>query len=138
MACWLFKSEPETWSWDDQVKRGRRGQAWDGVRNFQARKNMKSMKVGDRGFFYHSGATKEIVGIVEVVKEAHPDPTDESGVWECVDIAAVKALPKPVSLDVIKANRKLAGMVLARNPRLSVQPVSDAEWRIVLEMGGGR
>jgi predicted RNA-binding protein with PUA-like domain len=136
MAYWLFKSEPETWSWQDQVKRGKRGQAWDGVRNFQARKNMQSMKVGDRGFFYHSGATKEIVGIVEVVKEAHPDPTDKSGVWQCVDIAAVKALPRPVPLEAIKANRKLAGMVLARNPRLSVQPVSDAEWRIVLEMAG--
>jgi predicted RNA-binding protein with PUA-like domain len=136
MAYWLFKSEPETWSWDDQVKRGKRGQAWDGVRNFQARKNMQSMKIGDRGFFYHSGATKEIVGIVEVVKEAHPDPTDDSGVWQCVDIAAVKPLPKPVSLEAIKSSRKLAGMVLARNPRLSVQPVSDAEWRIVLDMGG--
>jgi predicted RNA-binding protein with PUA-like domain len=136
MTYWLFKSEPETWSWDDQVKRGKRGQAWDGVRNFQARKNMQSMKIGDRGFFYHSGATKEIVGIVEVVKEAHADPTDASGVWKCVDIAAVKPLPKPVSLEAIKLNRKLAGMVLARNPRLSVQPVSDAEWRIVLDMGG--
>lgn len=136
MAYWLFKSEPETWSWDDQVKRGGRGQAWDGVRNFQARKNMQSMKVGDRGFFYHSGATKEIVGIVEVVKEAHPDPTDASGVWKCVDIAAVKALPTPVSLEAVKSNRKLAGMALARNPRLSVQPVSEAEWRTVLAMGG--
>jgi predicted RNA-binding protein with PUA-like domain len=136
MAYWLFKSEPETWSWDDQVKRGKRGQAWDGVRNFQARKNMQSMKIGDRGFFYHSGATKEIVGIVEVVKEAHPDPTDASGVWKCVDIAAVKALAKPVSLEAVKSNGKLAAMVLTRNPRLSVQPVSDAEWRIVLDMGG--
>jgi predicted RNA-binding protein with PUA-like domain len=136
MAYWLFKSEPETWSWDDQVQRGKRGQSWDGVRNFQARKNMQSMKIGDCGFFYHSGATKEIVGIVEVVKEAHPDPSDESGVWKCVDVAAVKPLPKPVSLEAVKSNRKLPGMVLARNPRLSVQPVSDAEWRIVLDMGG--
>jgi predicted RNA-binding protein with PUA-like domain len=97
---------------------------------------MQSMKIGDRGFFYHSGATKEIVGIVEVVKEAHPDPTDASGVWKCVDIAAVKALAKPVSLEAVKSNGKLAAMVLTRNPRLSVQPVSDAEWRIVLDMGG--
>jgi predicted RNA-binding protein with PUA-like domain len=136
MAYWLFKSEPETWSWDDQVKRGKRGQAWDGVRNFQARKNMQSMKVGDRGFFYHSGAAKEIVGIVEVVKEAHPDPTDESGVWKCVDIVAILPLPKPVTLEAVKSNRKLTGMSLARSPRLSVQPVSDVEWRIVLDMGG--
>jgi predicted RNA-binding protein with PUA-like domain len=136
MAYWLFKSEPETWSWDDQVKRGKRGQAWDGVRNFQARKNMQSMKVGDRGFFYHSGAAKEIVGIVEVVKEAHPDPTDENGVWKCVDIVAILPLPKPVTLEAVKSNRKLTGMSLARSPRLSVQPVSDVEWRIVLDMGG--
>ena len=136
MAYWLFKSEPDTWSWTDQVKRGKRGQAWDGVRNFQARNHMRAMKLGERGFFYHSGAEKAVVGIVEVIRAAHPDPTDDSGMWECVDIAAVKALPNPVSLDAIKANRKLAGMVLAKNPRLSVQPVTDSEWRLIVEMRG--
>ena len=137
MAFWLFKSEPEAWSWTDQVKRGKRGQAWDGVRNFQARNNMRAMKVGDRGFFYHSGAEKAVVGIVEVIRTAHPDPTDDGGMWDCVDIAAVKELPNPVPLDAIKANRKLAGMVLTKNPRLSVQPVTDSEWRLIVEMGGG-
>ena len=137
MAFWLFKSEPEAWSWTDQVKRGKRGQAWDGVRNFQARNNMRAMKVGDRGFFYHSGAEKAVVGIVEVIRTAHPDPTDDSGMWDCVDIAAMKELPNPVPLDAIKANRKLAGMVLTKNSRLSVQPVTDAEWRLIVEMGGG-
>ena len=134
MAYWLFKSEPGTWSWDMKVAKGKRGQEWDGVRNFTARNNMRAMKKGDRGFFYHSGADKEIVGIVEVVREAHPDSTDPA--WECVDLAAVEALPKPVSLRKIKAQKKLADMVLVRLSRLSVQPVTDAEWKLVCKMGG--
>ncbi len=134
MAYWLFKSEPNTWSWDDQVKQGKRGTEWDGVRNYAARNHMRAMKKGDRGFFYHSGADKEIVGIVEVVKESHPDSTDEA--WECVDIAAVKPLAKPVSLVQVKAQPKLTGMALVRLGRLSVQPVSAAEWKLVVKMGG--
>ncbi len=134
MAYWLFKYEPNTWSWDDQVKQGKRGTEWDGVRNYAARNHMRAMKKGDRGFFYHSGADKEIVGIVEVVKESHPDSTDEA--WECVDIAAVKPLAKPVSLVQVKAQPKLTGMALVRLGRLSVQPVSAAEWKLVVKMGG--
>jgi predicted RNA-binding protein with PUA-like domain len=137
MAYWLFKSEPETWSWSDQVKRGKSGQAWDGVRNFTARNNMRAMKIGDRGFFYHSGDEKAVVGIVEVIRTAHADPTDKTGTWECVDLAAVKPLKNPMTLAAIKANRKLAGMALVKYSRLSVQPVSDEEWRIVVDMAGG-
>lgn len=136
MAYWLFKSEPEAWSWDDQVKAGRKGTEWDGVRNYQARNNMRAMKLGDLGFFYHSVDAKEIVGIVEVVKLAHPDPKDGTGTWECVDIAAKDPLPRPVSLETIKAEPKLAEMVLVKNSRLSVQPVSAAEWRMIRGMGG--
>ncbi len=134
MAYWLFKSEPDTWSWADQVKKGKRGQEWDGVRNFAARNNMRAMKKGDQGFFYHSGGDKRIVGIVEVVKEAHPDSTDEA--WECVDIAAVEPMPKPVTLEAVKADKTLADMALVRLSRLSVQPVTDAEWKRVRKMGG--
>jgi predicted RNA-binding protein with PUA-like domain len=136
MAYWLFKSEPDTWSWSDQAKKGKSGQSWDGVRNFTARNNMRAMKVGDRGFFYHTGDEKAVVGIVEVIRTVHPDPTDKTGEWECVDLAAVKPLKKPVTLAEIKANKKLAGMSLVKYSRLSVQPVSDAEWRIVLDMSG--
>ena len=136
MAYWLFKSEPDTWSWDDQVKKGKTGQSWDGVRNFTARNNMRAMKVGDRGFFYHTGEEKAVVGIVEVIRTAHRDPTDKTGEWECVDLAAIKPLKKPVTLAEIKANKKLAGMSLVKYSRLSVQPVNDAEWRIVLDMSG--
>jgi predicted RNA-binding protein with PUA-like domain len=136
MAYWLFKSEPDTWSWDDQVKKGKGGQSWDGVRNFTARNNMRAMKVGDRGFFYHTGDEKAVVGVVEVIRTAHPDPTDKTGEWECVDLAAVKPLAKPVTLAAIKANKKLAGMALVKYSRLSVQPVSDAEWRAVHDMAG--
>ena len=136
MAYWLFKSEPETWSWSDQVKKGKVGQSWDGVRNFTARNNMRAMTVGDRGFFYHTGDEKAVVGVVEVIRTAHPDPTDKAGEWECVDLAAVKPLKKPVTLADVKANKKLAGMALVKYARLSVQPVSDAEWRIVLDMSG--
>jgi predicted RNA-binding protein with PUA-like domain len=135
MAHWLYKSEPEAgWSWDDQVKAGKAGTEWTGVKNFTARNNMRSMKRGDQGFFYHSGGERQIVGIVQVVKEAHADSSDPE--WECVDIAAVKPLPKPVTLDQIKADKRLKDMVLVRLSRLSVQPVTDAEWKIVCDMGG--
>ena len=136
MAYWLFKSEPGSWSWEKQKARGAAGQAWDGVRNFQARNHMRAMRLGDRGFFYHSNEGKEIVGIVEVCGLAHPDPTDESGQWECVDIRAVADVPKPVSLAAVKAEPRLAKMALVTSMRLSVQPVTDEEWRIVGEMGG--
>ena len=136
MAYWLFKSEPETWSWDDQVKKGKAGQEWDGVRNFAARNFMRAMKKGDRGFFYHSGDEKAVVGIVEVVGEAHPDSTDKEGKWDCVDIAAVRPLPEPVTLAAIKADKALAEMALVKNSRLSVQPVTDAEWQRVCTLGG--
>lgn len=136
MAYWLYKSEPGTWSWDDQVKAGKKGTPWDGVRNFQARNNMKAMKRGDRGFFYHSGEEKRIVGIVEVIAEVHPDPQDDTGTWVCVDVAAVEPLPRPVSLDEIKATPELAEMALVKNSRLSVQPVREAEWKTVCRMGG--
>ncbi len=134
MAHWLFKSEPESWSWQNQKDKGAKGQEWDGVRNFQARSNMRKMKKGERGFFYHSGGEKAVVGIVEVIAEAHPESKDAD--WECVDLKAVADVPKPVTLAEIKAEPKLKEMVLVRNSRLSVQPVSDAEWAFVLKMGG--
>ena len=134
MAHWLFKSEPGSWSWDQQVKAGRSGAEWTGVRNFTARNNMREMKKGDQGFFYHSGEGKEIVGIVEVVKDAHPEP--DNAEWECVTLAAVKPVPKPVTLAAIKADKKFADMALVRYSRLSVQPVTDAEWKAVSKMGG--
>lgn len=134
MAYWLFKSEPETWSWQNQADKGKAGQEWDGVRNFAARNHMRAMKKGDLGFFYHSGEEKAVVGIVEVIREAHPDSTDQA--WECVDLAARRKLPKPVSLAAIKAEKRLAKMVLVNNSRLSVQPVTDAEWEIIRKMGG--
>lgn len=136
MAHWLFKSEPDTWSWDQQKKKGAKGEEWTGVRNYQARNNMRAMKLGDQGFFYHSGEGKEIVGIVEVIKLAHKDSTAKEDAWDCVDIKAVKDVPKPVTLDDIKADKRLAKMVLVNNSRLSVQPVSDDEWKIVCELGG--
>lgn len=136
MNHWLFKSEPDTWSWDDQVARGDKGQEWDGVRNFQARNNMKAMARGDRGFFYHSGDVKAVVGLVEVIVEAHPDSTAEDGRWQCVDLRALEPLPHAVSLEAIKAEPRLREMVLVKNSRLSVQPVAGDEWDIVCEMGG--
>ena len=136
MAYWLLKSEPDEWSWDQQKAEGRKGAEWGGVRNFQARNNMRKMSKGDLGFFYHTGEEKSVVGIVKVVKEAHTESTDPTGQWECVDVAAVSALPRPVTLAEIKAEPKLKSMVLVRNPRLSVQPVSEAEWRKVCAMGG--
>lgn len=136
MAYWLFKSEPASWSWDQQKARGEAGQEWDGVRNFQARNHMRGMRKGDRGFFYHSGGERRIVGIVEVIAEAHPDPTDATRTWECVDIRAVADLPEPVGLDQVKAEERLKAMSLVANSRLSVQPVRDEEWRIVCALGG--
>jgi len=136
MAYWLFKSEPNTWSWDQQVAKGDAGEEWDGVRNYQARNNMRAMKIGDRGFFYHSLKEKAVVGIVEVVALAHPDSTTDDPRWECVDIKAVAPMPKPVTLQMCKDDPRLADMVLVKNSRLSVQPVKDTEWRLVCELGG--
>ena len=136
MRYWLFKSEPSTWSWDQQVAKGDKGEEWDGVRNYQARNFMREMEVGDRGFFYHSQKDKAVVGIVEVIAEAHPDSTTDDERWECVDVKAVEALPRPVTLDEIKAREDLAEMALVKNSRLSVQPVTEKEWKIVREMGG--
>lgn len=136
MAYWLFKSEPSTWSWDDQVAKGDRGEEWDGVRNYQARNFMRQMQLGDLGFFYHSQKTKEIVGVVAVCAESHPDSTTDDDRWECVDIKAVDAFPQPVTLNQIKAEPALADMVLVKNSRLSVQPVTDEEWAIVRRLGG--
>jgi predicted RNA-binding protein with PUA-like domain len=136
MAYWLFKSEPDTWSWDQQKAKGAAGEPWDGVRNYQARNNMREMKAGDLGFFYHSGAAREIVGIVEVAAEIHPDPSTDDARWECVDIRAVKALPQPVTLDDVKLEPRLADMVLVKNSRLSVQPVTASEWKTVCRMAG--
>ena len=136
MRYWLFKSEPSTWSWDDQVKKGETGEEWDGVRNYQARNFMREMEVGDRGFFYHSQTEKAVVGIVEVMNEAHPDSTTDDERWECVDIKAVKPVERPVTLDMIKEDPRLAEMVLVKNSRLSVQPVTAEEWKIVCELAG--
>lgn len=136
MAYWLFKSEPNTWSWDDQVAKGEAGEEWDGVRNYQARNFMREMKIGDLGFFYHSMKEKSVVGIVEVCAESHPDSTTDDERWECVDIKAVREIKSPVSLDMIKADPRLEDMVLVNNSRLSVQPVSAVEWNIVLELAG--
>jgi len=136
MRYWLFKSEPNTWSWDDQVARGEAGEEWDGVRNYQARNNMREMRLGDRGFFYHSLKEKAIVGIVEVISEAHPDSTTDDPRWDCVDIKAVQPMPRPVTLDMCKADERLKDMVLVNNSRLSVQPVTAGEWAIICAMGG--
>ncbi len=136
MNHWLFKSEPSTWSWDDQVAKGEAGEEWDGVRNYQARNFMREMRVGDRGFFYHSQTEKAVVGIVEVIAEAHPDSTIDDDRWECVDIKAVKPVETPVTLEMVKRDERLAEMALIRNSRLSVQPVTDQEWQIVCEMAG--
>ncbi|SFQ15895.1 EVE domain-containing protein [Tranquillimonas alkanivorans] len=136
MRYWLFKSEPSTWSWDDQVAKGDAGEEWDGVRNYQARNAMREMKVGDRGFFYHSQKEKAIVGTVAVTAEAHPDSTTDDPRWECVDIKALDTLPTPVTLDDCKTDPRLSHMVLVNNTRLSVQPVSEDEWQVICEKGG--
>ncbi|SEP05296.1 Predicted RNA-binding protein, contains PUA-like domain [Salinihabitans flavidus] len=136
MRYWLFKSEPSTWSWQDQLDKGAAGEEWDGVRNYQARNFMREMALGDLGFFYHSQKEKAVVGIVEVIAEAHPDSTTDDDRWECVDIKALDPLPNPVTLDTIKSDPRLASMMLVKNSRLSVQPVTDEEWRIVRSLGG--
>jgi predicted RNA-binding protein with PUA-like domain len=136
MGYWLFKSEPSTWSWDDQVAKGAAGEEWDGVRNYQARNFMRQMQVGERGFFYHSQKEKAVVGTVEVIAAAHPDSTTDDDRWDCVDIRALQPAPRPVTLDQIREDPALAQMVLVKNSRLSVQPVTEAEWRRVCEMAG--
>jgi len=136
MKYWLFKSEPSTWSWDHQVAKGDAGEEWDGVRNYQARNFMRDMSVGDRGFFYHSQKEKAVVGIVEVIAEAHPDSTTDDDRWDCVDIKAVAAVKTPVTLEMVKADERLSEMALVRSSRLSVQPVTPEEWRIICEMAG--
>ena len=133
---WLLKSEPDVFSWEMLKARGRAGEPWDGVRNYQARNNMRAMKVGELGFFYHSNDGKEIVGVLEVSALAHQDPKDDSGIWECVDVRAVADVPRPVPLSAVKENAKLAKMALVANSRLSVQPVTAAEWKEVCRMGG--
>jgi predicted RNA-binding protein with PUA-like domain len=136
MAYWLLKTEPDSYSWDDQVKKGAKGDAWTGVRNFRARTHLTAMKKGDLAFFYHTGDQKQVVGIVEVIREAYPDPTDKDGVFKAVDIKAVKPLKAPVTLAAVKADKRLKDMVLAKQPRLAVQPVTAEEWKIVCAMGG--
>ena len=137
MAYWLFKSEPGEWSWDDQVSSSNPdGEEWDGIRNYQARNHMREMKIGDRGFFYHSVGEKRIVGIVEVTAEVHPDSTTDDPRWECVDVKAVEPLPVPITLTRCKATPELSKMVLVNNSRLSVQPVTESEWKIICRMGG--
>lgn len=136
MNHWLFKSEASTWSWEQQVARGEAGEQWDGVRNYQARNNMRLMRKGDLGFFYLSQKEKSIVGVVEVCAEAHPDTTTDDPRWECVDIRAIGPFTTPVTLDMCKAEPRLADMVLVNNTRLSVQPVTPSEWTIICEMGG--
>jgi predicted RNA-binding protein with PUA-like domain len=136
MQYWLVKSEPETWSWDEQVKCGAKGTAWTGVRNHTAKQNLMKMKKGDRAFFYHSGAQKAVVGIAEVIREHFPDPTDATAKFVAVDLKAVGPVPKPVTLDDVKADGKLSEMALIKFSRLSVQPVTAAEWKAVCRMGG--
>ena len=134
MAYWLLKSEPAKYSWDQMVTDGRTH--WDGVRNFQAAANMRAMKQGDRAFFYHSNEGKEIVGIAEIIKEAYPDPTDKTGKFVCVDIKADKPLKTPVTMAAVKADKRLSEMALVKYSRLSVQPVTPEEWKLVCKMGG--
>ena len=136
MRHWLFKSEPETWSWDDQVAKGEAGEMWDGVRNYLARNNMREMKVGDLGFFYHSVKEKRIVGVVEVIAQSAPDPKTDDPRWDCVTVKAVAPFPTPVTLEQCKADPRLAEMALVKLTRLSVQPVTPEEWRAVCELGG--
>ncbi|MBO9473250.1 EVE domain-containing protein [Shimia sp. R10_1] len=136
MRYWLFKSEPSTWSWAQQVAKGEVGEEWDGVRNYQARNFMREMAVGDRGFFYHSQKEKSVVGIIEVCAAAHQDSTTDDERWECVDIKAIAPVPKPVTLAMIKDDPRLTEMALVKSSRLSVQPVTAEEWAIVCEMGG--
>ncbi|MEQ1714935.1 MAG: EVE domain-containing protein [Hyphomicrobium sp.] len=135
-SYWLLKSEPDAFSWEMLKAKGETGEPWEGVRNYQARNNMRAMQVGDLGFFYHSNEGKDVVGICAVIALAHPDATAEGGTWECVDVKAVADMPKPVTLAAVKANPKLEKMALAGNSRLSVQPVTADEWKEVCRMGG--
>ncbi len=135
MAYWLFKTEPATWSWADQMGHAERGEEWNGVRNYQARNFMRQMAIGDLGFFYHSQTEKAVVGIVEVCALSHPDSTTEDPRWDCVDVRAVRPFRRPVTLDQIKSNGSLDEMVLVKNSRLSVQPVLPIEWEIICELG---
>jgi predicted RNA-binding protein with PUA-like domain len=136
MAYWLMKSEPSTWSWDDQVKAGAKGTGWDGVRNHQAKLHLMAMKKGDRAFFYHSGDEKHVVGVIEILGSHRPDPSDKTGKFVSLDVKAVAPVPTPVTLKMCKAEKGLAKMVLVNNTRLSVQPVTSAEWAIVCKLGG--
>ncbi|MCY3983515.1 MAG: EVE domain-containing protein [Roseovarius sp.] len=136
MNYWLFKSEPSTWSWEEQMAKGEIGEEWDGIRNYQARNFMRDMRIGDRGFFYHSQTEKAVVGVVEIAAEAHPDSTTDDERWECVDVKAVKPVKKPVTLKMIKSEPRLSEMVLVKNSRLSIQPVTEEEWTVVCEMAG--
>jgi predicted RNA-binding protein with PUA-like domain len=136
VAYWLVKSEPSVWSWDQQVQKGAKGEAWTGVRNHTAKLNMMKMKKGDLAFYYHSNEGKEIVGIAEIIREAYPDPGDATGKFVCVDLKAAKPLKNPVTLAAIKAEPALAEMALLKQSRLSVQPVTAAEWKIICKMGG--
>ncbi len=136
MRQWLFKSEPAAWSWDQQVKDGTDGTDWTGIRNYQARNNMRAMAVGDRGFFYHSNQGKAVVGIVEVIRSVAPDPTADNPTWDCVRIRAVRPFARPVTLEDCKVTPGLEAMALVNNTRLSVQPVSPEEWAIVCRLGG--
>lgn len=136
MRYWLFKSEPDAWSWDQQVAKGAEGEEWHGVRNYLARNNMRAMQIGDRGFFYHSNIGKEIVGIVEVCATSHPDSTTDDPRWDCVDIRAVMPLRRKVTLAEVKSDPRLSQMALVTSMRLSVQPVTPEEWRMICELGG--
>ena len=136
MAYWLMKSEPDAWSWDEQVGTGAKGTAWTGVRNHTAKQNLMKMKKGDRAFFYHSNVGKEIVGVAEIIREHYPDPTDETGKFVVVEVKAVGAMPKPVTLAAVKGEPRLADMALLNQSRLSVQPVRPEEWKVICAMGG--
>ena len=135
MAYWLLKSEPGTWSWDDQLKKDDEGEGWDGVRNYQASNNMKKMEIGDLAFFYHSVNEKSIVGIVSIIEKYQDDPTDKTGRFGMVVVKAIKSFTKSVSLSEIKSNQKLQGILLIKQSRLSVMPITKEHWDIILEMG---
>ncbi|MCC5957747.1 MAG: EVE domain-containing protein [Rhodobacteraceae bacterium] len=136
MRYWLMKSEPDAFGWDDLVAKGAAGEEWDGVRNYQARNNMRAMELGDLAFFYHSQSDKAVVGVCEVIAAAHPDSTTDDPRWDCVDVRAVKPLEHPVTLAMVKDDPRLQEMALVKTSRLSVQPVSPQEWQIICEMGG--
>jgi predicted RNA-binding protein with PUA-like domain len=136
MAYWLFKSEPDVFSFDQLMAKGIKGEEWTGIRNYQARNNMRKMVIGDRGFFYHSNTGKAVVGIAEVCALVHPDSTADIPAWECVDIRGVKPMPRHITLDEIKTVATLSEMILVKNSRLSVQPVLDSEWKLICDLGG--